>query len=154
MVCPICKEEWTKLRPCKFFWNGRLDVTNYCVKCAETTRSIESIANLYPVNGVKLKVGFIGPRDAWSKFGGKVEREIIWRNHYALIEYGALTIGIMATDFGPMLVKIGEEEPRKVNNIMAAWSIVKSEIEKFTDPHVGTSSEKKEPITESVWWEK
>lgn len=134
VVCPICKEEWTKLRPCRFLWEKRWNTVYFCVQCAETTKSIPEIAGQYPILEVTIKTGFIGPRQATSEIGGKKEVETLWRNQYALFTFVNLTIGLTATDSGKMFLKVGEENVRPVDNVMDGWSVIKRTIDEFRMP--------------------
>lgn len=133
-VCPSCKEEWTKLKTCRFFWNGRWTEDNLCVQCAETPKSIREIARRYPIPEFEIKTGYYGPAVAYSKIGGEQSQETMWRNQYASLKFQNLFIGITATPGGPVLVKIGEDEPRMVDNILAAWSVAEKAVKDFRTP--------------------
>ena len=133
-VCPSCKEQWTKLKPCSFKWDGKWTRDALCVQCGETVKAIHHVADRFPIMGVDIDVGCMGPRYTTGKINGEVFRETLWRNHYATVRYGALVIGITSTSHGAMMVKVGEEEPKVIDNILAAWSLVEDAIGQFTKP--------------------
>lgn len=133
-VCPICLEDVTKLKPCRFKWGDVWKRDELCVKCAETTKSIKRIAEMYPIGGVEVKTGFLGPWKARSTIDNEPIDEVMWRNHYATLSFQNLVIGITPTQSNLVLVKVGEDTPISVDNTLAAWSIASDAVSEFRDP--------------------
>ena len=68
--CPICMEEWTKMRPCLFWEMGKKLQRDVCIHCAETLKNFYFIAKEYPVfgGGVDIKIKWSGPKSIGVKF--------------------------------------------------------------------------------------
>jgi hypothetical protein len=45
--CPLCLEEWNKLRPCSYMNDGRTIGTYVCATCAESIQSLEKVFNIF-----------------------------------------------------------------------------------------------------------
>lgn len=48
--CPICSEEWTKLRPCQFVKDDHPMTTHVCVECAESGKSLRHFLEFFNID--------------------------------------------------------------------------------------------------------
>lgn len=50
VTCPLCRQEWTKLKPCSYFEGGRTVVTYVCVLCGESVQSIAAVFGMMRID--------------------------------------------------------------------------------------------------------
>lgn len=52
--CPLCHEEWNRLRPCSYMQDGQTVGTYACVTCAESIQSIEKVFQIFGLGAVSI----------------------------------------------------------------------------------------------------
>ena len=155
--CPSCDGEWTKLKPCPFFWfdeRGRKDdVTHMCIDCAETVRGLMFCTRNWPLkdpDSVKIHIDWPADNlanwndvDALDPETGKTyqERVMRWTRLVGRVQWWRfpsdmeptldfrLSTGRSHSQVAVMLK--GEEAPMIFESTVAAWHWVKMKIEKF-----------------------
>lgn len=121
--CPSCLEEWNKLRPCRYLDAEMKPVwLSICVDCAESIQGIEFAAALLPSPGVEIEKKWIGPSHYKA---GK-----LLGNLTAKVSYGAIVFAVIRLGGGHISFReASSEKERRADNILAAWSMMRHEIE-------------------------
>jgi len=149
VVCPVCKEEWTMLKECRFlkFENEKVfdDADSMCVECAESLKSFPAILGRYPISGEieSLIYNWAGPsyvKYKWpeSKEGpARVEKVPLHRNRTAALKCEGVNFVIRSAPTGIML-NIADQPEEYLDNILAAISRINLALHRFSDAkHTG-----------------
>lgn len=132
-VCQFCREEWTKLKLCSFYWNGKKDMDSMCVRCAETVRSINGVAEKYPIPEIEIDMSFNGISKHSFYLKGRMFIEFLDRNRIARLKF--LNLVILIESVGTNLrTTVGEDNPIHFNNILQSWSFVEKCVSSFRSP--------------------
>lgn len=124
--CPLCDEEWAKLRPCHYWQSGGLVITHVCVECAETPYGLNYVAMIHKVPGISVITAFPAPYDQLpdSLRGKRMLKATI--NAYGTEYY---------VTSGPTILRVvqngqGEDQAKAYDNTFQAWFAIKAEAEK------------------------
>lgn len=154
VTCPLCSDEWTKLRPCRFLADDYKEMwTNVCVRCAESAVSMEKVTDLYPISynvGLAVDIKWAGPskhrevhevygreqNDEEKKTGDKPPFKIsvyeadLPKNAYAIVRCGSDTFVVRSKDAAPYIEfkRKDAEKSSYADNIFVAWSMIKHQI--------------------------
>ena len=134
VACPVCKEEWSKLKPCEFIqWRsggfGEKDVDHLCVECAETLKKFPNILERYPIDdNADISYQWAGP----SHTECQGEKVILERNRIAAISCSGIRFVIRSAPTG-ILLDIADQPPEYLDNTIAAISRINLALKRFSD---------------------
>jgi hypothetical protein len=131
-MCPVCKEEWTSLRPSQFFdVDGKNVVTHVCVTCAETFISFLDIVELTALAGVHVQVKWSKPRYTKVRIGDRIVEHDSPKGAYAIISYGDASYIATSGGTGTAIKfkREGEADMRYANNTFALCSMIRHELQ-------------------------
>lgn len=153
----MCGEEWSKLHPVSFLWDGRVCHDAMCVECAEGVKSLERIADLFPIPGVTIEMSWMS--NASHSIPSYVDTKIVgyekmFERHkrYALIKSGTLSFVLTSQAIPPYLLfkQAGQDESGFADNILAAWSKIERLITQHGDPSADLSPSKYQEIERKI----
>jgi hypothetical protein len=122
--CPLCEEEWGKLRGCIFYRHGDQECSWVCVECAESVKSLYQISVQFPIPGSDTML-------CESPFFKQVLRQkglAIARWNYAVVTYGAMRFVLRSKPMGMTVTT--KTETSHYDNVFQAWFAIKAMIEK------------------------
>lgn len=130
--CPLCREEWNRLRPCSYIQDGRTIGTYVCVTCAESIQSIEKVFNLMGLSDVAIheKQRRQPYRDMVRTYGDKFDNP---RAFKCKVENAVpiVTAEIEAEDTRLLFTHIEGKASTRFDNIFQCASYFKNLIEKI-----------------------
>jgi len=118
VICPFCDEEWTRLKTCDYYRDGKPAESSVCVECAESVKGLPTLSHVFPIPGAKIHVN----ETAISRKYGFV------RDMTATVFYGAQSF-LVRTRGGWLEVQFGPEETKRYPNTYQTWLAIKARIE-------------------------
>lgn len=125
--CPFCDEEFTKLRPCNYWQNGK-DVQSFiCIECAETVKGLTYLAFQYPIPGVDVR------REILPLYKPPLDQKYLSERSYkAVVSYGdwSFMVWPRSSRLSVLENKKSPDEERNYDNCYQVWFALKSTFEK------------------------
>jgi hypothetical protein len=120
--CPLCLEEWNKLRPCSYFQNGKTVGTYSCVTCAESIQSIHRVFDLF---GLDVSIHSRGRRqpyeDLYRTYGDYFDNARAFKCRVENRD-PVVTVEIESSDSGLFLTHLEAKASMKFDNIFQCAS--------------------------------
>lgn len=129
VTCPICEREWTKLRACLVWLDGKPFENNICVECAERPRNLESVAAKWPLNlGHESLVFNVLLHPA---FFNLAQKDRLSSCYHVIVNCGdGLNFDVCSrgSNINVTGTGIDKSEPQKFDNTIAAWFWIRDRI--------------------------
>lgn len=128
--CPMCDDEWTKLRPCVYYWGTKPTKTHVCADCAETAEGLQYLALLHKIPGVKVEV------ERHKNFVRLDPKYHFKSQLIATVSYGAMKWIAKSKATGMTLREANKPEDmaKFYDNTFQVWYAIKHELEKDPEP--------------------